>query len=72
MEVGEGWQPCLEGHAVDVDDVVPAEVQPHEAAQVPEDSLGYRGQRVAGQDQRLQRGRQGLDVVPIQLRYLVV
>ena len=57
---------------MDVDDVVPAEVQPHEAAQVPEDSLGYRGQRVAGQDQRLQRGRQGLDVVPIQLRYLVV
>ncbi len=43
MEVCEGGQPSLEGHAVDVDDVVAAEVQPHQAAQVPEDGLGDGG-----------------------------
>ena len=72
MEVGQCREASLEGHAVDVEDVVAAEVEPRQAAQVPEDSLGQGGQRVAREDKGVKGGGQGPHVFTLQLTHLVV
>ena len=52
---------------MDLDDVVPAQIESLESLQVPEDRLRNRGQAVAGQIQDLEGATKWVQVLPFQL-----
>ena len=68
----ENRQACLESHGVEVDDVVPTEVEIGEQLEVPKDPLWDGCQAVACQHQGDQASREAFQVKCLDVRDLVV
>ena len=64
--------PGLKGHRMNLDDVVSAQIETLETFEVPENGLGHRGQRVAGQVKFSQRAAQWTQFGTTNLRNEVI